>query len=74
MKTEPVAEWHRVVTGVQHSSLPEVKLPRLEPMTPKGNPAGSTGRRMAALDFHGDMGQVGELGQPLPVMRRLARA
>ena len=26
------------------------------------------------LDLHGDVGQVGESGQPPPVMRRLARA
>ena len=37
-----------------------------------GSRATSRIRRMTVLDLHGDMGQVGEFGQSLPVIRRLA--
>ena len=32
----------------------------------------SSARRTGVLDLHGDMGQVGEFSQSLPVMRRFA--
>jgi hypothetical protein len=32
----------------------------------------SSARRTGVLDLHGDMGQVGEFGRSLPVMRRFA--
>ena len=43
-----------------------VKIARISPN------AASAPEGLGVLDFHGDMRQVGESRQPLPVMRRLA--
>jgi len=54
---EDAVEWHRLVTRAQHINWNRARLAIC---------------RTGVLDLYGDVGEVGEFGQSLPVMRRLA--